>query len=158
MQEHSPDSRRKLPINIIEIMDLIPHRYPFLLVDRVIDYTPHKELTAIKNVSFNESFFAGHFVGYPIMPGVLIIEGMAQSAGLLNHLSHNVIHGQDDTMPFFASIEKAKFKNKVIPGDTITFKITVLSSKATCLKAKAIALVEDKIVAEAVILLMKVKK
>lgn len=142
-----------LPVNIVEIMNLIPHRYPFLLIDRVIDVVRSKEITVIKNVTFNENFFVGHFTKYPVMPGVLIVEAMAQSAGVLYHLSNGLSDG--NSIPFFASIDKVKFKKQVIPGDTIIFKIEVLVDKKKLMKSRGVAYVDGIVAAEAELLLIK---
>jgi len=113
-----------MPINIVDIMRYMPHRYPFLLIDRVLKVEPHKTLTAQKNVTINEPFFNGHFPNYPVMPGVLIIEAMAQAAGVLSILSHGP--KKDNELYFFAAINNAKFKRQVIPGDTLIFEIKLL--------------------------------
>ncbi|MCE2705462.1 MAG: 3-hydroxyacyl-ACP dehydratase FabZ [Proteobacteria bacterium] len=112
------------PINIMEIMKYMPHRYPFLLVDRVIDVTPGKKISVIKNVTINEPFFTGHFPDYPVMPGVLIIESMAQAAGILSILTHGP--KKDNELYFFAAINNAKFKRQVIPGDTLTIEVEMM--------------------------------
>ena len=101
-------------MNINEIMQHLPHRYPFLLVDRIVDIQPGKGITGIKNVTFNEPFFQGHFPGQPIMPGVLIIEAMAQVAGIAAFSS-----GMEGKAVYFMSIEKAKFRRPVVPGDQL---------------------------------------
>jgi len=102
----------------------MPHRYPFLLVDRVIDVTPGKKISVIKNVTINEPFFTGHFPDYPVMPGVLIIESMAQAAGILSILTHGP--KKDNELYFFAAINNAKFKRQVIPGDTLTIEVEMM--------------------------------
>jgi 3-hydroxyacyl-[acyl-carrier-protein] dehydratase len=112
------------PINIMEIMKYMPHRYPFLLVDRVIDVTPGKKISVIKNVTINEPFFTGHFPDYPVMPGVLIIESMAQAAGILSIQTYGP--KKDNELYFFAAINNAKFKRQVIPGDTLTIEVEMM--------------------------------
>ena len=115
----------KLPIEIDEIKKLLPHRYPFLLVDRVTAYSlePEKVLTAIKNVTVNEPFFAGHFPQNPIMPGVLVLEAMAQACGLLANVA--LATSQDDTALYYlVKIDKAKFNRIVIPGDQLVMDVT----------------------------------
>ena len=114
----------KLPIEINQIKELIPHRYPLLLVDRVIDYTlePEITLTAIKNVTVNEPFFNGHFPQNPIMPGVLILEAMAQACGLLANVALATSQ-EDATQYFLVKIDKAKFNRKVIPGDQLVMEV-----------------------------------
>lgn len=114
----------KLPIEINTIKELLPHRYPLLLVDRVIDYSlePEATLTAIKNVTVNEPFFNGHFPQNPIMPGVLILEAMAQACGLLANVALATSQ-EDATQYFLVKIDKARFNRKVIPGDQLVIKV-----------------------------------
>ena len=116
-----PDDPITYPIDIARIVTMLPHRYPFLLVDRVIACEPHKSLTAIKNVTFNEPFFQGHFPAYPVMPGVLVIEAMAQVAGLLTMLS-DVARRDGSQLVLFAGIDEARFKRQVMPGDTLVLE------------------------------------
>jgi 3-hydroxyacyl-[acyl-carrier-protein] dehydratase len=115
----------ELPIEINQIKRLLPHRYPFLLVDRVLAYTldPEKTLTAVKNVSVNEPFFQGHFPHNPVMPGVLILEAMAQACGILAHVA---LATQEDeaAVYYLVKIDKAKFNRKVIPGDQLVMNVT----------------------------------
>ena len=111
-----------LPIDVCTLQKLLPHRYPFLLIDRVTAYdTEALTLTAIKNVTANEPFFQGHFPGFPVMPGVLIIEAMAQACGTLAILSHG--GRADDEIYFFVGIDNARFKRQVIPGDQLKFEV-----------------------------------
>jgi len=114
----------ELPIEINQIKELLPHRYPLLLVDRVIDYTlePEVTLTAIKNVTVNEPYFNGHFPQNPIMPGVLIIEAMAQACGLLANVALATSQ-EDATKYYLVKIDKAKFNRKVIPGDQLVMEV-----------------------------------
>lgn len=135
-------------INIEEIMELIPHRYPFLLVDKVIDIIPGVSATGIKNVTFNEQFFQGHFPGRPIMPGVLIIEALAQCAGLLVMRSAN--KSSKDSLVYFMSIDEAKFRKPVVPGDTLHLKVTCLKGRGNIWKFKGQAFVGEKIATEAI--------
>jgi len=113
-----------LPVDVTRIMELLPHRYPFLLVDRVVEIEPHKRLRAIKNVTLNEPFFQGHFPGHPIMPGVLIIEAMAQAAGLLTQLS-NPPRPADEEKPLYylVKVDKARFSRIVVPGDQLSLEV-----------------------------------
>ncbi|MBB5208479.1 3-hydroxyacyl-ACP dehydratase FabZ [Chiayiivirga flava] len=113
-----------LPVDVTRIMDLLPHRYPFLLVDRVVEIEPHRRLRAIKNVTLNEPFFQGHFPGHPIMPGVLIIEAMAQAAGLLTQLS-NPPRPADEEKPLYylVKVDKARFSRIVVPGDQLSLEV-----------------------------------
>ena len=132
--------------DIEKIMELIPHRYPFILIDRVIRFEPGKRIVALKNVSINEPFFQGHFPGKPIMPGVLIVEAMAQAGGLL------WISSQDEEAPgslfFFTGIDKARFRRPVVPGDQIIVDVGMLKIRGKVAKMAGKAFVEDKIVAE----------
>ena len=144
-----------LPINIAEIMLYMPHRYPLLLVDRVIDLSVGVSIKTLKNVTINENFFAGHFPNYPVMPGVLIIESMAQSAGILAILTDGVIAVNE--LYFFAAINKAKFKQQVIPGDTIIFEIKIVKSLMGISIYQAEAYVANKIVASAEITVARKK-
>ncbi len=134
----------------VEIQKIIPHRYPFLLVDRIIELEPGKRAVGIKNVTVNEPFFQGHFPGFPIMPGVLIVEALAQTAGIaVNAEAANVQGASDDAkLGVLASIDAMKFKNQVMPGDTLHLEAEILSSKMGIVKAKVKATVEDKLAAE----------
>jgi 3-hydroxyacyl-[acyl-carrier-protein] dehydratase len=131
-------------IDIKEIQDILPHRYPFLMVDRIIELEPAKRSVGIKNVTVNEPFFTGHFPGNPIMPGVLIVEALAQVAGITAFRSGV----QGDTV-YFMSIEKAKFRKPVFPGDQLRLEITVLQRRGNVWKFTGNALVDNKTVAEA---------
>ena len=127
------------------IQNLLPHRYPFLLVDRVIEIDPGKKAVGIKNVTINEEFFQGHFPGNPIMPGVLIIEAMAQLAGVLAFNSG----ANKGTSVYFMSIEKAKFRRPVVPGDQLRLEITISQQRGNVWKFSGSAVVEEKVAAEA---------
>ncbi len=131
-------------LNTLEIMERLPHRYPFLLVDRVIDINEEKtKIIAYKNVTINEQFFNGHFPGHPIMPGVLVIEGLAQALGVL------VMGELKDSVPYYASIDNCKFKAPVTPGDKLVYEVEILKIKGKMVKAQGVAKVDDKIVAQA---------
>ncbi|MDP2754795.1 MAG: 3-hydroxyacyl-ACP dehydratase FabZ [Nitrospirota bacterium] len=132
-------------MDIKEIQKLLPHRYPFLLVDRIIDIEPGIKAVGIKNVTINEEFFQGHFPGHPIMPGVLIIEALAQVAGLLAFRS-GISEGKS---VYFMSIEKAKFRKPVVPGDQLRLEISILQQRGNVWKFSGNAVVEEKVVAEA---------
>lgn len=131
--------------DINAIMRIIPHRYPFLLVDKIVDFVPNESIVGIKNVTMNEEFFQGHFPGHPIMPGVLILEAMAQAGGimLLNNLEH-----PEDYVAYFASIDKVKFRKPVLPGDTLRFEMKVMSLKRNLSKMRGEAYVGNDLVAE----------
>ncbi|TWX55742.1 3-hydroxyacyl-ACP dehydratase FabZ [Colwellia hornerae] len=134
----------KNTIEIAEIKALLPHRYPMLLVDRVLDYQPMKTLHAIKNVSINEPVFNGHFPDLPIFPGVMILEALAQATGLLGFKSTD---GRDkNEMYLFASIDKAKFKKSVVPGDTMHLHVEFLKERRGMWKFYGEARVEGKVV------------
>jgi 3-hydroxyacyl-[acyl-carrier-protein] dehydratase len=113
------------PVNIEEILELLPHRYPFLLVDRVLEYQLESppSIRALKNVTMNEPFFQGHFPGHPVMPGVLILEAMAQAAGCLAHLARKA-EGAEDQLYYLVKIDKARFNRVVIPGDQLIFEVS----------------------------------
>lgn len=132
-------------MDIKEIQKFLPHRYPFLLVDRVIDVEPGIKAIGIKNVTVNEEFFQGHFPGHPIMPGVLIIESMAQVAGVLAICSGAPV----GKSIFFMSIERAKFRKPVVPGDQLRLEITILQHRGNVWKFSGNAIVEEKVAAEA---------
>jgi 3-hydroxyacyl-[acyl-carrier-protein] dehydratase len=129
-----------------EILDLIPHRYPILLVDRVIDYQKNKTATALKNVTFNEPHFNGHFPNKPIMPGVLIVEALAQTAAILVSKS---INDNKNKLVYFMSIDAVKFRKPVVPGDSLYLKVEALQNRGAVWKFKGKAMVNDKIVTEA---------
>jgi 3-hydroxyacyl-[acyl-carrier-protein] dehydratase len=131
-------------MNITDIMKKLPHRYPFLLVDRIVDIQPDVSITGIKNVTINEPYFQGHFPGQPIMPGVLMVEAMAQVAGVLAFSS-----GVEAKSVFFMSIEKAKFRKPVVPGDQLRIEIKVMQQRGHVWKFSGTARVEDKVAAEA---------
>ncbi|MEW6416911.1 MAG: 3-hydroxyacyl-ACP dehydratase FabZ [Nitrospirota bacterium] len=132
-------------MNIKEIQELLPHRYPFLLVDRIIEIELGVKVVGIKNVTINEEFFQGHFPGHPIMPGVLIIEAMAQVAGILAFRSGANV----GKSVYFMSIEKAKFRKPVVPGDQLRLEVNVLQHRGNVWKFSGNAVVEEKVAAEA---------
>jgi 3-hydroxyacyl-[acyl-carrier-protein] dehydratase len=135
-------------MDIHQVLELLPHRYPFLLVDRVLSYEPGKTLVAVKNVTINEPFFGGHFPHHPVMPGVLIIEALAQAAAILSFKTINV-RGDDQSVYYFVGIDKARFKRPVTAGDTLRLDVTLQRYKRGIWKFWTEARVEDKIVAEA---------
>ncbi|MDD5945272.1 MAG: 3-hydroxyacyl-ACP dehydratase FabZ [Clostridia bacterium] len=132
-------------MDIKQIMDIIPHRPPFLLIDRVEEIVEGEKIVAIKNVTMNEPFFVGHYPGEPVMPGVLIIEAMAQ-AGAVAILSMDEFKGKK---PFFGAIDKAKFRKKVVPGDTLRLEVTFTKLRGNAGIGKGIAYVDGKKAAEA---------
>ena len=132
-------------MNINEVKNFLPHRYPFLLVDRVIDIEIGKRLTAIKNVSFNEPQFTGHFPSQPIMPGVLIIEALAQATGILAFKSE-VGRPQEGQIYMLVGVDNTRFKRTVEPGDQLKLEVEVLAVKRGIWKFKGIAYVDDKVV------------
>ena len=131
-------------MTVNEIMKLLPHRYPFLLVDRIADLQPGVSARGVKNVTINEPFFQGHFPGQPIMPGVLIIEAMAQVAGVMAFRS-----GMEGKSVYFMSIDNAKFRRPVVPGDQVMLDIKVLKQRGNVWKFSGAATVEGTLVAEA---------
>ena len=117
-------SLQTMPVDVTRIMGMLPHRYPFLLVDRVLELDPHKRLRAIKNVTINEPFFQGHFPGHPVMPGVLVIEAMAQAAGLLTQLSEPPRGpGEEQPLYYLVKVDKARFSRTVVPGDQLSLEV-----------------------------------
>ncbi|MCR4436423.1 MAG: 3-hydroxyacyl-ACP dehydratase FabZ [Clostridiales bacterium] len=137
----------------IDIQGIIPHRYPFLLVDKIIEIEPGKKAVGIKNVTANEPFFQGHFPGNPIMPGVLIVEALAQTAGI----AAAVLEENKGRLGVFASIDSLKFKRQVVPGDTLRLEAEILAAKMGVLKAKVMAAVDGQIAAEGEIRVALVK-
>ncbi len=137
-----------MQMDIHEILEHLPHRYPFLLIDRVLDVEPGKNIVALKNVTMNEPFFVGHYPHHPVMPGVLIIEAMAQAAALLSFKTMGT-KPSVDSVYYFVGIDDARFKRPVSPGDQVIFKVELLSTKRGIWKYAAVAEVDGKLVAEA---------
>jgi 3-hydroxyacyl-[acyl-carrier-protein] dehydratase len=135
-------------MNIQQILELLPHRYPFLLVDRVISLTPGEKIHAQKNVSINEEFFNGHFPHFPVMPGVLIIEALAQAAGILSFKTMET-KPDDKSVIFFVGIDNARFKRPVVPGDVLSLHVSIERHIRGIWKYKAQAMVDDNLAAEA---------
>lgn len=133
------------PIDAANILSLLPHRYPFLLVDRVLSYEVMKNLVAIKNVTINEHFFVGHFPGNPVMPGVLIVEAMAQACGILSHLSLAPREDGGQMYHLFAGIDNVRFKKMVTPGDQLRFEVELIAQKRDVWKMHAEAHVDGKL-------------
>ena len=137
----------ELPMQVQTIREYLPHRYPFLLVDRVTEVTENA-ITGYKNVSINEEFMQGHFPGYPIMPGVLIVEAMAQISGVLGFIMNNE-KPQPGSLFLFAGAEKVRFKKQVVPGEQLVLKSELIMQKRGIYKYKAVAKVDGLLVAEA---------
>lgn len=135
-------------IDINQILSLLPHRYPFILVDRVLDYKVMDYLTAIKNVSINEPFFVGHFPNNPIMPGVLMLEALAQSCAILSNLSRQTKEGYQ-VLHYFAGIDNARFKHIVVPGDQLRFEVRFQGQKRDFWRMHGEAYVDDKLACSA---------
>jgi 3-hydroxyacyl-[acyl-carrier-protein] dehydratase len=138
----------KTTMDIVEIMAILPHRYPFLLIDRVIEMERKVRIVAIKNVTVNEPHFTGHFPDYPIMPGVLTIEAMAQAGGALLLTE---IPDREDKLMVFTGIEGARFRRPVVPGDQLRIEVTVLNWRSRVVKMKGVCTVDGKVAADAVI-------
>ena len=136
-------------MELTDILKLLPHRYPILLVDRVLELMPGKRVVALKNVTANESFFQGHFPGYPVMPGVLIVEAMAQ-AGCVMMLSG--VDNPESKVPFFAGIDRCKFRRPVVPGDQLRLELDVLRQRGGLCKLQGKAMVGEELAAEAEIM------
>jgi 3-hydroxyacyl-[acyl-carrier-protein] dehydratase len=151
-QAAPPTAEVKAPertsLDIGEIQRILPHRYPFLLIDRVTDLTRKQRIVALKNVSANEPFFAGHFPGFPIMPGVLIVEAMAQAGGALLLTE---IPDRAHKLMVFTGIERARFRRPVVPGDQLRIEVEVLAWRQTAVRMQGKAYVGEKMAAEAVI-------
>lgn len=143
-------------MDIQEVVKHLPHRFPFLLIDRILDLDPGKSVTAIKNVTINEPFFTGHFPQQPVMPGVLILESMAQAACVLAFKTLGGDPAADD-LYFFAAIDKARFKRVVVPGDQLHLHIDVLRAKQSVIKVFGEARVEGEVVCSAELMSVKSK-
>jgi len=135
-------------IDIQEILGFLPHRYPFLLIDRIVEFEPRKRCVAIKNVTINEPFFQGHFPGHPIMPGVLVIEAMAQAGGII--MTHE-LPDRHEKLVVFTGIERAKFRQPVTPGDQLRIEIDVLAFRTRAGRIEGKAYVDGKMACEAVL-------
>lgn len=147
-------------IDVVEIQKILPHRFPFLLLDRVTEFVPQVSIEGYKNVTIGEQIFQGHFPDHPIYPGVMIIEGMAQAGGVLAFKSMDA-EGQENTkekVVYFMSIDNAKFRSPVKPGDKLVYKLTVLKHRGNIWVLDGKAYVDDKLVAEAELKAMIVDK
>ncbi|MCL2177929.1 MAG: 3-hydroxyacyl-ACP dehydratase FabZ [Proteobacteria bacterium] len=134
-------------MDIREIQQLLPHRYPFLLVDRVEIFEPGKRLVAFKNVTFNEPFFGGHFPNHPVMPGVLILEALAQACAILTYKTTEL--SPEENVSYLMAVDQAKFRRPVVPGDKLLLSVNVLRQKGVVWKHKGEATVDGQVVAEA---------
>jgi 3-hydroxyacyl-[acyl-carrier-protein] dehydratase len=136
-------------MDIVEIMSILPHRYPFLLIDRIVELEPKTRIVAIKNVTVNEPHFTGHFPDFPIMPGVLIVEAIAQAGGALLLTE---IPDRDTKLMVFAGIDSAKFRKPVVPGDQLRIEVNVLNWRTTAVRLQGIVTVDGKVACEATIM------
>ena len=143
-----PDTEKHFVYGIMDIMSFLPHRYPFLLVDRILEIEGEKRIVGLKNVTINEPFFQGHFPGAPVMPGVLIIESMAQVAGVMIYRG---MPDKDRKLIYFTSIENAKFRRPVLPGDQLRIEMRLLNRRTNFGKMNGQATVDGKLVAEAIV-------
>ncbi len=141
-----------LPVDVIKIQSLLPHRYPFLLVDRVIELDPHKRIRAIKNVTINEPFFQGHFPGHPVMPGVLVVEAMAQVGGLLTQLSLEDTPEKSEKLFYLVKVDNARFSKMVVPGDQLDIEVILKRTIRNMAMYECTARVDGKVAASADIL------
>ena len=146
-QKHILEERTVLEIQ--DIMSILPHRFPFLLIDRLMEFERKKRIVAIKNVTINEPFFAGHFPNYPIMPGVLIVESIAQAGGALLLTE---IPDRDSKLMVFTGIERAKFRKPVVPGDQLRIEIDVLNWKPRAVRMQGRCTVDGKLACEAIVM------
>jgi 3-hydroxyacyl-[acyl-carrier-protein] dehydratase len=146
--EQSTEAPAKRTMDIVEIMAILPHRYPFLMIDRVLEMEPQKRIVAIKNVTMNEPFFEGHFPGYPIMPGVLMVEAMAQTGGALLLTE---IPDRGDKLMVFTGIEEARFRRPVTPGDQLRIEVTVLNWRSRAVKMQGVITVNGKVVCDGIV-------
>ncbi len=148
---HSAETKKetgKPVLDIAQIQAILPHRYPFLLIDRVIEIERKKRIVAIKNVTANEPFFQGHFPGYPIVPGVLMVEAMAQAGGALLLTE---VPDRDHKLMVFTGIERAKFRRPIVPGDQVRIEVEVIIWRTSAVKLRGMAYVDGKLACEAVI-------
>jgi 3-hydroxyacyl-[acyl-carrier-protein] dehydratase len=147
MSDHSNSAANTM--DIVEIMSILPHRYPFLLIDRIVEMERKTRIVAIKNVTINEPHFTGHFPDFPIMPGVLIVEAIAQAGGALLLTE---IPDRDTKLMVFAGIDSAKFRRPVVPGDQLRIEVEVLNWRTTAVRLKGTVTVDGKVVCEATIM------
>ena len=141
-----------MPVDVTRIQELLPHRYPFLLVDRVLELEPNQRILALKNVSINEPFFQGHFPGHPVMPGVLVLEALAQAGGLLTQLSASGVDAGDEKLFYLVKIDNARFSRMVVPGDQLMLEVKLKRVIRNMAMYECMASVDGKQVASADIL------
>ena len=144
-----------MTFDIQEIMGFLPHRYPLLLIDRIIEFDPGKRVVALKNVTMNEQFFQGHFPDYPIMPGVLVVEAMAQAGAII---MMQAIPDRKSKLAVFSGIERAKFRRSVVPGDQLRIEVDVLSMRPRAGRMEGKAYVDGKLACEAILTCMMVPR
>lgn len=144
----TPESTQTTVLNINDIMRILPHRYPFLLIDRVVEIERKQRIVAIKNVTINEPFFAGHFPDFPIMPGVLIVEAIAQAGGALLLTE---VEDRENKLMVFTGIERAKFRRPVTPGDQLRIEVQVVAWRRTAVRMEGMVYVDGKRAAEATV-------
>ncbi len=144
-----------MTFDIQEIMGFLPHRYPFLLIDRIVEFEPGKRVVAIKNVTINEQFFQGHFPDFPIMPGVLVVEAMAQAGAII---MMEAIPDHKSKLAVFSGIERAKFRRSVVPGDQLRIEVDVLSFRPRAGRMEGKAFVDGKLACEAILTCMMVPR
>lgn len=146
VQPVAENAPAKTTLDIVEIMKILPHRYPFLLIDRVVEIERKHRIVAIKNVTVNEPFFTGHFPGYPIMPGVLIVEALAQAGGIL---AFSRMGDRQGNAVYFMGMDGVRFRKPVRPGDQLILKLKMLKQRGAVFKMRGEAFVADQLVAEA---------
>lgn len=151
----SSTKKKSKSIDIAQIMKLVPHRYPFLLIDKIIEMDDDNSAVGVKNVTYNEPFFQGHFPSHPVMPGVLLIEGMAQTAGAL--CVANIEGNYEPSLVYFMAIDKARFRRPVVPGDTVYYHMKKIRNRGRVWRFKGEAKVDGHIVAESEISAMIVE-
>jgi 3-hydroxyacyl-[acyl-carrier-protein] dehydratase len=142
------DTLLKAPLDIVEIMKLLPHRYPFLLIDRVVEMERKKRIVAIKNITINEPFFQGHFPDYPIVPGVLLLEALAQAGCILVMVE---LPDPSDKLIFFTGVEHARFRRPALPGDQVRMEIDVLNWRSRLMRMQGKAYVDGKLICEGIV-------
>jgi len=145
MNASEPAKQTETILDVTAIMDILPHRYPFILVDRIIELTPMERVLGLKNVTINEPFFVGHFPGHPVMPGVLILEALAQAGGLMLSGSENDPAGK---LVYFTGIDNVKFRRPVVPGDQLKLAVEMVKFRRNFCKMHGKALVNDELACE----------